>query len=60
MGARIVERVQECTHLIAMKVTRTEKMLMAINTARNVVHFDWLVRSAAKGEFLGKKNGRIN
>jgi hypothetical protein len=54
MGAKLANGIQDCTHLVALKIVRTEKMLMAINSVHHIVHDDWLRKSAENGEFLGK------
>lgn len=54
LGGFVSQHVHECTHLIAVKIARTEKFLSAISQVRFIVHKDWLTESIAQGKWLGE------
>ncbi|KAI8812066.1 hypothetical protein BJ742DRAFT_79594 [Cladochytrium replicatum] len=51
MGGEHCENPQECTHLVAEKIMRTEKFLVAVNRGVHIVNPQWLTRSIEKGRF---------
>lgn len=54
LGGEIAESAQKCTHLIASKVTRTVKFLMAISVVKHVVTPDWLEECFKCQTFVGR------
>ena len=45
-------RPQECTHLLAAKIVRTEKFLSAIAVAPYILNSSWATDSAAAKKIL--------
>jgi hypothetical protein len=53
--ARVSTNLQECTHLLATKIQRTEKFLKAIPYGLYIVNPNWLQDSIAMGAFLDEQ-----
>ncbi|KAJ3116044.1 hypothetical protein HK100_001173 [Physocladia obscura] len=58
MGAKEVSDVPNCTHLIADKIVRTEKFIMAITMGKQIVTSDWILKSTKAGRWIDEKNFR--
>ena len=56
MGAKIVTKPIECTHLLVRSVVRTEKFLCAMAVAPYILSEKWAVMSAANKKLLRKLN----
>jgi NAD-dependent DNA ligase len=52
IGGRVAKTLEESTHLVAKKISRTEKFLKAIPLGLHIVTEDWLSDSVAVGRFL--------
>lgn len=59
IGGVFIEKIEDAvkaTHVIAaskdVKLKRTPKFMVAISRTSNIVHLDWLIESARKGEAL--------
>lgn len=56
MGANILPKeagVAACTHLVANKINRTVKFLMALAQGKLIVNEDWIKKSIQAKMFLG-------
>lgn len=52
MGAKIVEKVHEATHLVCDRLLRTEKMLLSINRVKFILSWKWLDESMRAQRWL--------
>ena len=52
MGGKIVKNIQNCTHLLAKKIAKTEKFLIGISLCKHIIHYDWLSSSYEAGRML--------
>ncbi|KAJ3299722.1 hypothetical protein HK104_007453 [Borealophlyctis nickersoniae] len=56
LGGCVGETVQHSTHLIAVKIARTEKFLTCLSSVRYIVHKSWLDASIAEGHWVDEKD----
>ncbi|XP_039328632.2 PAX-interacting protein 1 isoform X7 [Saimiri boliviensis] len=56
LGGEVAESAQKCTHLIASKVTRTVKFLMAISVVKHIVTPEWLEECFRCQKFIDEQN----
>jgi hypothetical protein len=54
MGAVEASSVASCTHLVCPKIMRTEKLLLAVTLAKEIVLIEWIHESVKAGRWLGK------
>ncbi len=54
-GNVVLNDVNEATHLIALKVSRTEKLLIALCKGLYLLQASWLHDSLKAGRFLGEQ-----
>ncbi|KAF9163982.1 hypothetical protein DFQ26_001938 [Actinomortierella ambigua] len=54
LGVTEAKSVEQCTHLVANSVVRTEKFLYAIPACKEIVHEDWLQACADANQILGE------
>uniref|UniRef100_A0A1B0CG64 PAX-interacting protein 1 n=2 Tax=Lutzomyia longipalpis TaxID=7200 RepID=A0A1B0CG64_LUTLO len=52
LGGIVVQNPLEATHLVMTRLTRTQKLMLAICVVRHVVSTNWLMDSAKEGHFL--------
>lgn len=56
LGAKETTDIKECTHLIATKILRTEKLLAAIATCPFIVADRWIDESIRAGKLLDPRD----
>lgn len=56
LGGSIADKVSACTHLIANKVTRTEKMLLAVSMGIPILTMGWIDASLEAGHFIAPES----
>jgi hypothetical protein len=54
LGAKPVDDIRECTHLISLKLARTEKFLCGIAYCDYILNENWVKDSQHKARLLGK------
>ena len=54
LGREVAETAQKCTHLIASKVKRTVKFLMAVSVVKHIVTPEWLEECFKCQKFTSK------
>ncbi|KIY43340.1 hypothetical protein FISHEDRAFT_78219 [Fistulina hepatica ATCC 64428] len=52
LGMRLTNKANECTHLLAPRIMRTEKFLLCMAFAPHVLKPEWAIDSAEAGYFL--------
>lgn len=55
LGAKEASDIRECTHLVATRIVRTEKMLAAIALCTYIVSEKWIFESVKCGRILGMR-----
>ncbi|CAI9149015.1 unnamed protein product, partial [Rangifer tarandus platyrhynchus] len=56
LGGEVAESAQKCTHLIASKVKRTVKFLMAVSKVKHIVTPEWLEECFKCQKFIDEQN----
>ena len=56
LGGQVVTTSNQCTHLVADRVSRTAKFLTTVSVARHVVTPQWIEESSKEGKFLDERN----
>ncbi|KAJ7084479.1 hypothetical protein B0H15DRAFT_849331 [Mycena belliarum] len=56
LGAKSTSQLQECTHLIAPSLVRTEKLLCALAAGAYILSDKWAIDSAAASKLLPEQN----
>ncbi|KAM9669230.1 LOW QUALITY PROTEIN: PAX-interacting protein 1-like [Dama dama] len=59
LGGEVAESAQKCTHLIASKVKRTVKFLMAVSVVKHIVTPEWLEECFKCQKFIDEQNYRL-
>ncbi len=54
LGAKVVTQINQCTHLVAAKVTRTMKFLCGVSVCRYILTPQWVEESHKNKWLLGK------
>ncbi|CAI4227435.1 unnamed protein product [Auanema sp. JU1783] len=52
LGGRVVDSVSECTHLVALQGSRSERFLEAIILGKNIVNAYWIVHGYECKQFM--------
>jgi mediator of DNA damage checkpoint protein 1 len=60
MGVKFTTKPNECTHLVARGIVRTEKFLCAMAVAPFVVTAKWAEKSASKKKIQRKYRNNFN